>query len=284
MAFLNGTFLGYSTMQYQPSIPSPISYNKITFYGGQSTFDKIHIQNIALTNTQIQAINPTDQILWQPTTLLLANFDAHTLDGGNIISLPSSLVGWKIYRRDTSTNISTLIATVSAGTTTYTDYGVSAYRNYIYELIPYTANALGSSLLTKSTYSDFYGWYLMDYNNPSTVYKFDLNLSSNEMVNETNVVIYDTYTQKPSIAIGNKDYFKGSISCITGTINTDGTIYQPVDYLDQLRSFINNKHTKLFKSRKGNTWKVITFGMNEKFMDDVGQQPVTITFNFSEVN
>ena len=284
MAFLSGTFLGYSTMQYQPPIPSPISYNKITLYGGQSIFDKVHIQNIALTNSEIQAIDPFAQILWKPTTLLLANFDAKTLDGGNIISLPSALVGWKIYRRDTSTDISTLIATVDAGTTTYIDYTIGAYRNYVYEIFPITTNEIGSPLVTDNTYADFYGWYLMHYDSPSTVYKFDLNLSSSELMNETNVVIYETYTQKPSVSMGNRDFIKGAISCIAGTINADGKLYQPVDYLNQLKSFINDKNVKLLKSRKGDTWKVITYGMNEKFMDEVSEQLVTITFNFSEVN
>lgn len=282
MTYLSGTFLGYSTLQYQQNLVSPISYNKVTLYGGQSIFSKFHIQNIALTNSQIQAIDPTNNILWQPSTILLANFN-HTLDGGNIISLPSSLTGWLIYRKEVGSNISVLIAEVDVGISKYIDYSVAAYKNYLYEIIPYTSNELGSPLVSNEIYTDFYGWYLMNYENPEVVYKFDLNLSSQELSNEVDVTIHDTYMKKPVITIGKRDYLKGSISCIAGTINADGTLYNPIQYLEDLRSFINNGKHKTLKSRKGNVWKVITYGMPEKFFDEIGDQPVTIYFNFCEV-
>jgi hypothetical protein len=281
--YLKGAFLGYSTLQYQPSLPVPIPYNKITFYGGSTIIDKIHIQNIELTGAQVQAINPIDTISWQPTTVLLANFDTDTLDGGNIISLPDALVGWKIYRTDTSTNISTLINTIAPTEGDYIDYSVAAYKTYFYEIIPYTATTQGSPLTTASIYVDIFGWYLCDYDSPSIVYLFDLNLSSNQIENETNVTTYETYTQKPVYSIGQRNYIRGSISCIAGEILSDGTIYQPVDYLDDLRSFINNGKTKILKSRKGHVWKVITYGMPMKFMDNIGEQVTEISFNFSEV-
>ena len=283
MAFLNGTFLGYSFIQRQNNIPPKLSFTKVTLYGGQSIFDKLHIQNIALTNDQIKEINPNSQIKWGLNTILLSNFDTFTLDGGNVISLPSALVGWKIYRRDLSTNISTLIATILAGTKTYVDYEVAAYKNYQYELIPYTSDAQGSPIVTSNLYTDFFGWYLMDYDNPEVVYKFDLNLTSGELANEVNITEYETYTQKPVFAQGERDYIKGQISCIAGTINSEGNLYQPIDYLDDLRAFINSGRTKLLKSRKGHVWKVITYGMPQKMMDEVGEQPVNISFSFSEV-
>lgn len=40
MAFLSGTFLGYSTMQYQPPIPSLQSYTKLTIYGVTNNYQK----------------------------------------------------------------------------------------------------------------------------------------------------------------------------------------------------------------------------------------------------
>ena len=282
MAYLNGAFLGYSTMQYQLNTIDPVSYNKVTIYGGQSIFDKFHIQNIILTNEQIQAINPTDNILWQPSTLLLADFDS-TLDGGNIVYLPSALVGWKIYRKEVGSEISLLIGEMDAGNRTFVDYGVPAYRNFVYEIIPYTVNELGSPIVTNEIFTDFFGWYLMDYINPSIVYKFDLNLTSQEMSNETDVTIYETYTKKPVANIGDRDYLKGNVNCIAGAVNVNNTLYQPIDYLTDLRSFINNKKPKLLKSRKGNVWKVITYGMPEKFMDELNEQVSTISFNFCEV-
>jgi hypothetical protein len=112
---------------------------------------------------------------------------------------------------------------------------------------------------------------------------FDLNLSSGDMSNETDVTIYEGYTQKSSIAIGNRDYLKGTISCIAGTVTTSNTLSQTVDYLDDLRAFINNKRAKYLKSRKGDVWKVVTWGMSVKYMDELSEQVATITFNFFEV-
>jgi len=286
MAFLNGTFLGYSTLQYQLNTIEPVSYNKVTLYGGESVFSKFHIQNKVLSEEEIKAINPTDNILWQPSTILLANFN-HTLDGGNIIYLPSALIGWKVYRRDVSTDISTLIATVGTGISTYIDYGVSAYRTYIYEILPYTEGTIGAPLITNSIETNFFGWYLMPYDiaiNGGKVFKFDFNLDSSDLSNEVDVKIYETYTKKPSVGMTDRDYLTGTISCIAGTINVDGTLYQPTDYISELRSFINNKKPKILKSRKGDVWKVVTYGMPQSFNDEVGEQITTITFNFSEVN
>lgn len=283
MAFLNGTFLGYSSLQYQPPIPSPISYTKVTFYGGQSIFDKIHIQNIALTNTQIQAITPTDQITWQSTTILLANFDAHTLDGGNIISLPSALVGWKIYRRDTSTNISTLIATVTAGTTFYTDYGVATNKTVYYEIFPYTSSALGSPLKTNNVTTDYYGYYLMNIDATGNIYKFDLELQSSDYQNNENFVQYDTYTQYNSYAIGKRKFFSTSISALAGTITINNELSQDVSYLITLRDFIQNGKVKYFKDRKGNIFAGLTHNYRQKQLNDaISQQVFVVSFDFIE--
>lgn len=282
MAFLNGTFLGYSA--FETLVDSPLlSFTKVTLYGGQSIFDKLHIKNIALTNDEIIAIDPTTKIKWGLNTNLLAEFDTGTLDGGNVISLPNALIGWKIYRRDLSNNISTLIAVVDAGIHTYVDYTVGTYKNYQYEFMPYNDDVLGSPLVTDVVNTNFFGWYLMNYNNPDVVYKFDLNFSSNQLSNETDITIYNTFVDKPSVGIGNRNYLKGSISCIAGSIIANGTLYQPIEYLDDLRNFINNQKPKMLKSRKGDVWKVTTDSMSIKYMDDIGEQPATITFNFNGV-
>lgn len=283
MAFLNGTFLGYSSLQYQPPIPSPISYTKVTFYGGQSIFDKIHIQNIALTNDQIQTIDPTAQISWKPTTLLLANFDTKTLDGGNIISLPSALVGWKIYRRDTSTDISTLIATVPSGTTSYTDYGVPTNKTVSYEIFPYTANELGSPVITSNITTNYYGYYLVNMDGTGNVFKFDLELQSGEYQNNEIFVQYETYTQYNAYAIGKRKFFSTSISALAGTIDANGNIVQSSDYLIELRDFIQNGKLKYFKDRKGNIFAGLTHNYRQKQLNDAVQQQVfVVSFDFIE--
>ena len=44
--------------------------------------------------------------------------------------------------------------------------------NYIYEIIPYTGNELGSPIVTDEIFTDFFGYYLMNIDGTDNVYKF----------------------------------------------------------------------------------------------------------------
>ena len=282
MAYLNGTFLGYSTMQYQLNTIDPVSYNKVTLYGGQSIFSKVHIQNVALTNEQIQAINPTDDIIWKSSTLLLANF-SHTLDGGNIVYLPSALVGWKIYRKEVGSEISVLIGTMDAGNSIFVDYAVSAYKNFTYEIIPYTGNELGSPIVTDEIYTDFFGYYLMNMDGTDNVYKFELEAKGSDYQNNENFVEYKSYTEFNSYAIGKSKFFNTSVSALFGTVNADGTFTQSSETLLQLRDFIQNGKLKYFKDKKGNIFAGLTHNYKQSVLDNgIQSQPFTISFDFVE--
>jgi len=281
--FLGGWLLGISTFDYAISSPQTRSYSKIKLYGGSTDFDRLHIYNTVKVASFISAIDPNISQAWTPDTILLAEFN-HSLDGGNVINLPAALTGFQIYRKEAGSSTSTLLTTVPNGTLQYVDYTTQAYKTYSYEIVPITDTEIGSPLIPDTIYTDYFGWYLMDYDTPSTVYKFDLNIKSGTISNETDVTTYQNYTQKPSVAQGERNYIKGEISFMAGEISAvDGTLQQTSDYLTDLRTFINNQKPKLFKSRKGDVWKILTYGLNVSYTDEIEQQPAMVSFTFCEI-
>lgn len=280
---LGGWLIGLSTFDYAISSPESRSYSNIKVYGGNTIIDKLHIYNTIKTDDFIASVSTTVPHVWTTDTILLAEF-TYTLDGGNVINLPTALTGWEIYRREVGATTNALITTVPAGTMQYVDYGVSAYKTYTYELIPITATSIGAPVIPDNIYTDFFGWYLMDYDNPTTVYKFDLDVKSGTLSNEVDVTTHQNYTQFPSVAQGDRNYIRGEFSCLAGAIDCGtGEIIQPSEYLETFRAFINNKRPKTFKSRKGDLWKVLTYGCNIEYMDEIQQQPATIQFSFCQI-
>lgn len=281
MSYLSGTFLGYDTFTSSPPIPYIGGYSNIKLLGGRTIVDKLKIENIDIPLSDLLAINITDKLTWNPNTILLAEFE-NTLDGGNILNLPTSLTGWDIYRTEVGTNISKYLVSVSADTIEYIDYSISSNRTYYYEIFPTTSTTIGVPITTANAATSFYGYYLMDKDNTNgIVYKFDLNVTSSDYEIVEDFVEYQSYNQYNSYAIGDRKFYKTSISAIAGTINNNGQLLQSVDYLETLKDFIQNGKIKYFKDRKGKILSGLTHGYKEKILNDaIGEQIYLVNFDF----
>lgn len=278
--YLSGHIVGLSYLGFVPPPVVPTAFEKITIYG-QQTVDFLWIKNKVLTDTEIEAIALTDVPIWDADTILLANYD-NSINAGNIVTLNNPIVKWTIQRQEGINPIRKTISSVANTVIELIDYTVSANKDYEYYIFPITASETGEPLASDSINANFYNWSLTD-PTTNTVFLFDFNLESGDITNDIDRSEYQTFSKYNKVSRGKRDFIKGNISCIAGYINSNGNYESPITYLASMKSIINNGNQKYLKSRKGDIWVVDTYGFKYKYMDDIGDQPQTISFEFMEV-
>ena len=119
-------------------------------------------------------------------------------------------------------------------------------------------------------------------------YIFNLELVSNAFGNEINYRRYDGYNKYSPFSFGDRDFLTGTIEAIVISnpcqINGSDDVNQTVEFLNELRAFINNGKEKILKSRKGHVLRVVTIDPNTPiWLDQIGEQLYKYSFSFSEV-
>ena len=279
--YLSGHIVGLSYLSFVPPKVVPTAFEKITIYGEQSV-DFLWVKNKVLTDAEIEAITNTLIPIWDPDTILLANYNNNSINAGNIITLDNPIIKWIVQREDGFSPIRKSIASVANTVNEIIDYTISANKDYQYYIFPLTATETGEPLATDSVNADFYNWSLTD-PTTSNVFLFDLNLQSGSIVNEIDRSEYQTFSKYNKISRGKRDFIRGSIDCLAGSIDVNGNYESPISYLSTLRDIINNGNLKYLKSRKGDIWAVDTFGFKYNYMDMIGSQPQDISFEFVEI-
>lgn len=288
MSVMNGFFIRGSFIGGINPTPQTSAYDTITIYG-ESNIDKVHLRNNILTETEINAIDYTEQTSWTPNTLLLAEF-RNNLSAGNVTGLTSDATHWEIQRRSGTETTFTVLATVPITQTEYIDYTIGSRERCIYRIFALNEDERSQPLQTETVLADFYLWSLVD-DTTGEVFIFDLNIDSGSHTSNTGFTVYnDVYSQKPSVSYSQLDYLSGTISGMAGTVNcTDGRHIAPKSYLENFRSFINNKRTKLLKSRNGDVWRVNTNNFRLSYIDNINNtredfQPAIISFDYVETS
>ena len=281
--FLAGSFLGLSTFQSieGTNIPLRKTYSKVRVYGN-SIIDKLQIKNIEMSDSELQNIIMTDNLIWDANTLLMAEFE-NDLVAGNIADLTNPIIKWQVNRREVGGSTLKALDIVDVGISEYVDYSAQHGKNYIYSLFATSENEQSEPLECEEIETDFFGYYLVD-EEEGKVFKFDLNVQSGTKQYQEDVTIMDNYTEYPSIAMGKRKYFTSSISCICGTVSINGQLQQSNEYVSELRNYILNGKKKIFKTRKGEIYKVFTSNYSEQQLDDgIKEQVILISFNLTEV-
>ena len=282
--FLSGTFLGLSTLKYideGTNIPLRRVYSKCRVYGN-ATVDKLHIKNIEMSNEEIANIIITDDLIWDVNTLLMAEFKSN-LVAGNISEIMNPIINWQVNRREADGTTLKVLKTLGVSETEFIDYTCQQGKKYVYSNNALADNEMSEPLEAEEIETYFYGYYLVS-EEEGVVYKFDLNIQSGTKQYEDDTTIMNNYTEYPSIAMGKRRYFNDTVSCICGEINIDGKLLQNVDYIDTLREFILNGKQKLWKTRKGQIYRIFTSGFQETVLDDgIGEQPLIVSFNITQV-
>jgi len=281
--FLAGSFLGLSTFQSieGTNIPLRKTYSKVRVYGN-SIIDKLQIKNIEMSDSELQNIIMTDNLIWDANTLLMAEFE-NDLVAGNIADLTNPIIKWQVNRREVGGSTLKALDIVDVGISEYVDYSAQHGKNYIYSLFATSENEQSEPLECEEIETDFFGYYLVS-EEEGKVFKFDLNVQSGTKQYLDDVSIMDNYTEYPSIAMGKRKYFTSSISCICGTVSINGQLQQSNEYVSELRNYILNGKKKIFKTRKGEIYKVFTSNYSEQQLDDgIKEQVILISFNLTEV-
>ena len=278
--YLSGYIVGLSYLGFVPPPVVPTAFEKITIYGEQAV-DFLWVKNKVLTDAEIEAIAIDDTPIWDADTILLANYD-DSINAGNIVTLDNAIVKWVVQRQEASSAIRQTISSVANTVSELNDYTIAANKNYQYYIFPVTATETGEPLESDAIDADFYNWSLTD---PvaNTVFLFDFNLDSGDIVNDIDRSEYETFTKFNKVSRGKRDFIKGGITCLAGYINSNGNYESPITYLENMKDIINNGNIKYLKSRKGNVWAVDTYGFKYKYMDAISDQPQTISFEFMEI-
>ena len=272
----------------QINIPSNCLYNKLTLGGGQYV-NYLWVVNGGLTKLEIDNIS---NISYQPSftnnTLLLATFD-QTLSAGNY-SGEGDIVGWKIYRQSQGSGILYHIRDIDPSKSFIVDYGVSNSNTYTYYIFPAFDNGIGNALISSQITTSWWDWYLIVCDNAknnndyyvSNIYKFDLDVSSGSMSNNTTFNVLENFTPYPKVQNSNSSYWSGSISSLLG--NCGITYSDTIKKMNEIKSLTTDRKIKFLKDRKGNIWKVkLNSPVTEQIGDSFVEQRVTITLSWVEI-
>lgn len=281
-SILKGNILGLSVLSGFTAFPQPSAYTNIEIYGN-SIVDNVQVKNVLISETEIINLPsiPTEPV-FDGYTLMLATFNNGNLNAGNAnVSYP--ITGWDLFRRKSDEQVFTKLITTGANVGTYIDNRVEPNATYIYELFGFNATERTAPIVA-TIESSYYNWVLSSIDGTIN-YIFDLNLNSDGFDNAVASNIYDGYGKYSKVTQGIRDYRTGKIEAIVASQVTDTGIVQTVEFIDGLRSFINNGEEKILKSRKGDVLRVATNkGMESKVLSDaIGQQPYVVGFEFIEV-
>jgi hypothetical protein len=283
----SGTFLGVVPFGLNifagptPLVPDNKTYDTITL-SGPGFFDKLHIQNTEIEESVIDSYTlDLYAPIWGGTTILLANFE-DTLSAGNVlVDSGNPLVGWIVTRIEQGGSLSVSVCHPDINTNGCIDTTVELGKTYIYDVFPYTDEEVGEALESAPVTVDYYGYFLID-PTTGTSYKFDLNLVSGSMTNDSNMTEYETFTERNAYSFANKNIMRCSISAVIGE-DDDGDLSQTITLLEALKTFINNGEEKIFKTRKGQVFRGITTNYQQSpINDDLAEQIYTVSFDFIE--
>jgi hypothetical protein len=285
-------FLGvqvFGNCVFNNTIPPKSQQNKITFYG-DCVLDGIHLQNTEISDSEILALN-SEELFFNINTILLANFE-HTLECGNLYDSVYPVQSLRIRRIGENESLNKIIAEVpydslDVNNMKYIDYTPQNRKNYTYTISPmvlkdgtvYEARGCEGVGLV-----DFYGWTLSSIEATPTQYKFDLEIESDNIEVVTDFKKYDTYGIYPIFRWGNRNYRESALKTIpysytalTDTFDIDTTV------LNNIKSFINDKNTKVLRNAAGEQFNVVTHDFSYKYFDTIQDQPFKISFRFTEV-
>jgi len=285
MSGLGNFFLGVTPLQsFNPVVPPGVSYDKITFYGGNTgtTIDSVWGRNEIIDDEVIEGYNLVTYIPeWTTSTYMLALFD-NTLDAGNISGLTSPILTWQIFRQDPDQTQLRLLAEVDVSETSYEDFRALVNNNYRYLIFGKSATEISNPLTSGFITPEHYGWFLIDATD-EIPYKFDLNTTSGSNQTDEDYTEFNTNNRTNSFSRGNRNAKRNTVSAVIKDETQCLTIDQTNELLNQFNTFITSTKTKYVKDRRGRIYKVFTFGESEpQWNENILDQLVRVTFSYVE--
>ena len=232
-------------------------------------------------------LNPKYLPEWDPDTRILATFQ-NTLSAGNAES-SSEVVGWLVYRIDEDSSTLRFIRMNEPERNYLIDYTARNMVKAVYYVFPSFENEIGIPNMSKPFAPQWWSWDLIvcskygdDQYYVDEVHKFDLDVSSGQLVNNTQMTILTNFTPYAKIQANTSNYWSGQLTALIG--NCAVTYSDTVAQMNALKALSNDGKDKFLKDRKGNFWKVrISSAIQEQITDIYVEQAVNITLSWMEV-
>lgn len=269
-----------------------MAYNKITLFDNV-TYNYLALKKGNANEVELSTFENKDYVpKWSDLDggILLTDFN-NSLVSSYISGLPTQFTSWSIYRQKVGESTQHFVGKVERNKLYIIDYMCSNQTDYIYYVLPETDSELGVSMQTPVVTTDWWNYSLTSLTNISDniyvadkVWIFDYNLTSTEIVQNTDVTTFKTFTDMPKITKGNNNYQTMGISCLIGGINEKNYKYEDdIKLVQEWQKFVSENKLCLWKDRKGSIKVgVITENPTTKYSDETSEQLTTITFNFVE--
>lgn len=255
---------------------------------GIADFRYIWIKEAALTQQEYESLLDVDAVpVWDDTTLMLALFQDN-LRAGNIESAVP-VTGWIIYSVENGSSFLKPIRTVEAGTNTFTDYSVKNDTGVVYYVFPVFSDKIGAAASSNMVVPNWWDWFLIvcdrtgddSYYHLKT-YRFDLDVSSGSMANNTSFNELQNFTKYAKVQNSFSNYWSGTLSAYIG--NCGNTYEDTVAQMEELKGLSTDGKDKFLKDRKGNFWKVrLNSAVSQKINDEYVEQAVVVTLGWMEI-
>lgn len=249
-----------------------MGYSKITL-GGNQVCDYLYMTTSQIGTTQFQNID-TEPDEWDSNTVMLAKFKKNDMSAGNS-SLISNIIGYEIRRKSGDNLYTEYVGTVKENPDEsnpkkyIVDYMVKNNTEYSYYLYPATTHSKNGILLSPSITNEvktnwgYWSLLVVDESDEENVFylnkmfKFELNIVSDEMNNNASISVLPNFTKYPTIQYGTSNYWSGGLSALCGYIScNDGGYVQTPNMIEELKKLTSDTRRKFLKDIEGNIWEV----------------------------
>lgn len=225
--------------------------------------------------------------VWDNETLLLAIFDGNFRAGNIASDVP--VTGWIVYSIEEGSSFLKPVISVGATVNGFTDYTVRNQTGMMYYVFPVFGDKIGASASSNVVTPNWWDWSLIvcDKVNDDTyyqnkTYRFDLDVSSGSMSNNTTFNELQNFTRYAKVQNSSSNYWSGTLSAFIG--NCGVTYKDTVEQMDELKALTTDNRDKFLKDRKGNMWKVrLNSAVSEKTTDEYVEQAVVVTLGWMEI-
>ena len=201
----------------------------------------------------------------------------------------SDVTGWIVYSIESGSSFLKPILSVGVTINSFVDYTARNQVGIIYYIFPVFGETIGSSAPSNMVVPNWWDWSLIvcdtvddDTYYQSKTYRFDLDVSSGSMSNNTTFNELQNFTKYAKVQNSQSNYWSGTLSAFIG--NCDITYKDTVDRMEELKSLTTDNRDKFLKDRKGNFWKVrLNSAVGEKISDEFIEQAVTVTLGWMEI-